>query len=346
MICLYPKLIVFAPQVILLKIIIDGYYKRYGYNPAPSPTKLTIQPTTKQPPKPAPSRSTSSIQQSPDSSKRGAFAFSFASALFPSDESSPEYMRNLQNLQNMMGETSDAYDAIVAHWHHFDWSNEAETLRLLQIVLLSTLVMSVGIWFVPLNLVFLVGGVSMFLSNTRYVKYVTKEMMPSVFEYGQNQLGAALERFSEFEKRLEDEGKVQESSLYENQRWWSGCGFAPQMFADERGAWSNMSGSINLPPKEDLPAPNGYRWIEDNWKLDNTGPWVDDVLGIVKAYVVTPDEGGWIYTDNNWENPTKGNKSSKTGADRNRNEGRVTRRRRWIRRCERNSDSKHSLSNK
>lgn len=49
---------------------------------------------------------------------------------------------------------------------------------------------------------------------------------------------------------------------------------------DERGLWSDYSGTIEYGPKEELPAPKGYHWIEDNWKLDETGPWVDEQLGL------------------------------------------------------------------
>lgn len=49
---------------------------------------------------------------------------------------------------------------------------------------------------------------------------------------------------------------------------------------DERGLWSDYSGTIEYGPKEELPAPKGYHWLEDNWKLDETGPWIDEQLGL------------------------------------------------------------------
>ncbi|KAF7723525.1 hypothetical protein EC973_001900 [Apophysomyces ossiformis] len=320
---LYPKLIVFAPQLVLLNIVMEGYYKRYGYHPTPSPAaKNTSQSLTKQAPRPKPSRSTSSIQQNnQDSSKRGAFAFSFASALFPSDESSPEYLRNLQNLQNMMGETSDLYDAVAAQAHLFDWSNEEETLRLLQLLLLSTFVLSISIWFVPLNIVFLVGGISVFLSNTRFVKYVAKELLPSLLEYSQSQMDTVLEKYHDFEQQLQDHDRIQEISLYENQRWRPGRGFASKMDPGERAAWSDMLGIARLRPKEIIPPPKGYRWTEDSWRLDTTGPWVDDILGI--------EEDGWLYTDNNWEELKMGVTEGNTSPESNTPPKGVTRRRRW-----------------
>lgn len=54
------------------------------------------------------------------------------------------------------------------------------------------------------------------------------------------------------------------------------------MQLEERGLWSNYSGTVELAPKEELPAPKGYHWVEDNWSLDQTGPWMDDALGLGK----------------------------------------------------------------
>lgn len=55
------------------------------------------------------------------------------------------------------------------------------------------------------------------------------------------------------------------------------------MLENERSPWSDLSGTVQLPPKEDMPAPKGYRWIQDNWRLDTTGPWVDDSVGVGKS---------------------------------------------------------------
>lgn len=54
------------------------------------------------------------------------------------------------------------------------------------------------------------------------------------------------------------------------------------MLPNERGIWSDMSGTVELAPKEELPAPEGYHWVEDNWSLDQSGPWIDEILGIGK----------------------------------------------------------------
>jgi hypothetical protein len=135
----------------------------------------------------------------------------------------------MQNLQNMMGEMSDLYDLVASNSHYVDWSSEAETMRIFQAALISMVLMAIGLCFVPLNLIFLVGGVGMFLLNTRFAKFVIKEMMPQIAEIGQSQMNSALQWYTQVENRLDNQANVQEQSLYENQRWWSGSGFIPHV---------------------------------------------------------------------------------------------------------------------
>lgn len=260
------------PHVILLQIIISGYNKKFNSSTS---NKKNNQDQGQQGPPPSKKSASASTATS---------RFSFASAFFPAafDETSPEYLKNMQNLQNMMGEMSDLYDLCASNAHHFDWSSETETMRIFQAALISFAALSLVIWLIPLNIIFLVGGIGMFLLNTRFTKFVLKEMLPQVAEIGQSQMNSAVQWYTQVEKRFDDQANFKELSLYENQRWWSGSGFIPHMLPDERALWSNFSGSIELAPKEELPAPKGYHWIEDNWSLDKTGPWIDDHLGLGK----------------------------------------------------------------
>lgn len=59
--------------------------------------------------------------------------------------------------------------------------------------------------------------------------------------------------------------------------------------------------------------------------------------------MVYPENGGWVYTDNNWENPRNGNSVSLSETSTLKNKS-VTRRRRWIRKCELDLSRKYSLS--
>ncbi|GAN02229.1 peroxisomal Pex24-like protein [Mucor ambiguus] len=316
------------------------YSKKFGSKQEGEVTDKDRSSQQHQGKKPQPKKSTSASTASSLSGSR----FNFASALFPAfDEASPEYLKNMQNLQNMMGEMSGLYDLVASKSHLVDWSSETETMRFFQGTLISLGAMASVIWFVPLNTIFLVGGVAMFLLNTRFAKFVLKEMLPQVAEIGQSQVNSAVQWYTQVEKRLDDQANVKEQSLYENQRWWSGSGFVPHMLPNERGIWSDMSGTVELAPKEELPAPEGYHWVEDNWSLDQSGPWIDEILGI--EVMVSPENGGWVYTDHNWENPRNGNNLINNQQSETSDDKSVTRRRRWVRKCERNINKKYNLPN-
>lgn len=347
-VCLHPKLVLLVPHAILLQIIITGYNKRKGIN---NGTEKENEGRDHHDSRELPQlkKSASTLTSTAVPATGGGFSrFSFATAFFPAfDEASPEYLKNMQNLQNMMGEMSDLYDLCASNAHHFDWSSETNTMRIFQSALISLAFLCLGIWLIPLNIIFLIGGVAMFLLNTRFAKFVLKEMLPQVAEIGQSQMDSAVKWYTQVEKKLDDQANFQELSLYENQRWWSGSGFIPHMLPDERGLWSNFSGSVELAPKEELPAPKGYHWIEDNWSLDKSGPWVDDALGV--EVMVYPESGGWVYTDNSWENPRNGSTSSTSESNPNTSttspkDKSVTRRRRWVRKCELDLKRKNNFS--
>ncbi|CAO3662788.1 unnamed protein product [Rhizopus stolonifer] len=190
LLCLYPKMLLLLPHLLFINILITGYNKRY------------------QPPEQA--------------TQRHAFFPAF-------DESSPEYLRNMQNLQNMMGEMSDLYDLVASNAHHVDWSSEGKTMRLFQATLISLLALLFTLWLIPLNMLILVAGVNIFLLNTRFTKYVLKELMPQLIHVGQSQLDGVLQWYLQLEKKLNDQTNIQELSLYENQRWWSGSGYVPHV---------------------------------------------------------------------------------------------------------------------
>lgn len=233
---LHPKLILFVPHVILIQVIITAYTKRFSTpNQAEKNTTIkkeqyALQATQLKRSSSATTTTTTTGGSLSSSSTASSSRFSFATTFFPAtDEASPEYLKNMQNLQNMMGEMSDLYDLIASNSHFVDWSSEAETMRVFQGILVSLLLMAIGLWFIPLNLVFLVGGVGMFLLNTRFAKFVVKEMMPQVTEIGQSQMKSAVQWYAQIEKRLDDQANVKEQSLYENQRWWAGSGFIPHV---------------------------------------------------------------------------------------------------------------------
>ncbi|ORZ13955.1 integral peroxisomal membrane peroxin-domain-containing protein [Absidia repens] len=259
-ICFYPKLLLFIPQLAILNILISGYYKRFGdkrhqystltendKHRGPSgmtstnhATSKTIPPSSaivdnddamdaSTPPANANTGASASAAAAAAAAtagggptRRSAFAFSFATAMFPMfDDSSPEYGRNLQNMQNMMGETSDLYDLVQAHGHYFDWSDEETSLKLLQGVLLSMVGLSVAVYYIPFHLICLAGGVGMFTINTRFCKYLVKELLPMFSQLGDQLMPWVLQQNRKMETLIQDQEQLREISLYENQRWSS-----------------------------------------------------------------------------------------------------------------------------
>lgn len=250
---LYPKLLLFIPQAGLLHLMMRFYQQRHQRPTRPTPdsdSPASMSPSTSPSTRSdsgsmhagsaaaattasaATAATAAGVAAAPQAttSRRGAFVYNFATSLFPAiDETSPEYLRNMQNLQNMMGEVSDLYDAAVANMHYIDWSNEAETMRLLQLVLASTLGLALLVWFVPFHMICLVGGLSLFMVNTRFAKIILQEFLPHAVEYGQTQLDLATQWYTQLEKQHSQASRVHETSLFENQRWWTGSGFAPQV---------------------------------------------------------------------------------------------------------------------
>ncbi len=94
-----------------------------------------------------------------------------------------------------------------------------------------------------------------------------------------------MEWYSRVEIKCDSQHSIQEISVYENQRWWPMCGYLHKTKEDERSPWSNYSGTVLVPNIAEMPPPKGCKWKESNkWKLDETGPWIDDSLEIGKCF--------------------------------------------------------------
>jgi hypothetical protein len=156
---------------------------------------------------------------------------SYRFGIFPVSENSPEYGRNMQNLQNMMGEMSDLYDLAAANAHYFDWSSEAQTMRIFQATIISFFVMSLTIWFIPIQPVLLVGGIAMFLINTKFAKYLLQELPQKLSDKKKTESPAdrVLTWYGHTEKVLVNQDKMQEIAVYENQRYSYETGFGTKV---------------------------------------------------------------------------------------------------------------------
>ncbi|CAG8532285.1 3091_t:CDS:2 [Ambispora gerdemannii] len=293
--CLYPHLIILTPLVIVLSVLISSYTKRFPDGP---------------------------INQIRNRKKSNKNKKSKQSVPMLPAENSVDYLKNMQNIQNVMGTVSDGYDAVIPLFKHLDWSNEQESLRITQIVVLMLALLTATVWFVPWRKVFIVVGLSVFILNNKFVKALIKESSPLIMERGK----IFMDQWKEFFMSEDDEEESEQDeiivSVYENQRWWAGTGFGPQLLRSERAPWSSsMAGTTGLPPKDEIVPHEGYEWAGEDWSVDMNNVWEDE-KGTELS--VEPDEGGWVYTDNQWENPVlksiSGNKL-------------FTRRRKWIRKA-------------
>lgn len=232
-----------------------------------------------------PSTSTSSQKKSSEEVKRNLpdslLSFGFSTLFQPASDESPEYLKNLQNIQNSMGEFSDLYDWIMSQSTHINWSSESRTLNILQAILFLTSVFGLVVYFVPLNMIFLSTGLMIYATNTRFAKYLFRELQPYIIESFKSRATNLKEWYVKVENKHDSLDQIKEISVYENQRWWPLSGYIHKLIEVERSPWSDFTGKINLPTTAEVTAPEGYKWKEaSEWKLDMSGPWVDDYLEI------------------------------------------------------------------
>ncbi|KAG0166664.1 hypothetical protein DFQ28_000854 [Apophysomyces sp. BC1034] len=187
------------------------------------------------------------------------------------DEASPEYYANLERTQQTMLFLIRLYDNLVFHLQHLSLRPLAYKALFVVSTALSVLLYYAGRWIIlGLGLVLLL--------NKTWVGTSIEAMALFVLELAQTGM-EVVQRI--VLRQGYSEKKPVEISVYENQRWWAGSGYTSQLLRSERTAWSNITGSEPLPLIDDMPPPPNYMWEDDHWRLDVTGPWIDDLLGIV-----------------------------------------------------------------
>ncbi|GBB96689.1 hypothetical protein RclHR1_02810007 [Rhizophagus clarus] len=158
-ICLYPQLLVLIPFVGLFSILISYYQKRF------------------------PDEQYMNINGRNGEKKRFKRSNRVDGPYLP-PENSVDYLKNMQNIQNLMGMISDGYDSFIPLLKHVDWSNEYETLKITQFVIVSLLILSLTVWLVPWRYILVVVGLSVFIANTQFVKALVKEISPVLMQRG------------------------------------------------------------------------------------------------------------------------------------------------------------------
>lgn len=175
-------------------------------------------------------RSTDEKQSTPTNEGSSLpFTFNLSTLFQPSSDASPQYLKNMKNIQNTMGEFSDMYDWITLQSKHFNWSSEAETVRILQAIFLSSIFLGLILYFIPINMIFLYSGLMVYGTNTRFAKYMLRELQPYMFQSGKRKVEGLKEWYLSLESKLEDREHLKEISVYENQRWWPSRGYTHEV---------------------------------------------------------------------------------------------------------------------
>ncbi|KAJ3113328.1 peroxisome- protein [Phlyctochytrium bullatum] len=222
---------------------------------------------------------------------------------------SAQYIKNMQFIQNQMGMFCDVHGEVSRHMKLLDWSNEKDTMAVLKAAAGSAVVVVVVVRLIPVNVIMLVAGVGAFFANTAFFRAASTTLPPVIIKGLADRVDSIREGIAAARKA--PEGSTVTVTLFENQRWWAGLGWIPHLLRSERAPWSDETGSIPRPSKDqfELPAndPAGtWTWVDPDWRVDRGWTQVD--------------ETGWCYTDHVWSVPK----------DRAAI-GSLTRRRAWVR---------------
>ncbi|PKC14405.1 hypothetical protein RhiirA5_284342, partial [Rhizophagus irregularis] len=158
-ICLYPQLLILLPFVGLFSVLFSYYQKRF------------------------PDEQYMNINGRNGGKKRFKRSNRVDDPYLP-PENSVDYLKNMQNIQNLMGMISDGYDSFIPLLKHVDWSNEYETLKITQIIIVTLSILSLTVWLVPWRYILVVAGLNVFIANTQFVKALIKEISPVLIQRG------------------------------------------------------------------------------------------------------------------------------------------------------------------
>ncbi|BGP50764.1 hypothetical protein JCM10450v2_006690 [Rhodotorula kratochvilovae] len=128
LLCYWPSLVIFVPNLILVSVLLSTYRAKHAAGPPPD------------------------SQEGPTSLAKD-----------PPGEMSVDYLSNLQNIQIMMGRVADLSDALRSTVPLLTWRDERLTRALLQLAVVSSLGLAFLAPFIPWRLVFLLFGEGAFL---------------------------------------------------------------------------------------------------------------------------------------------------------------------------------------
>jgi hypothetical protein len=221
-----------------------------------------------------------------------------------------QYLENMKFLQNHMGAFADLYDELDQAHTWLDWSNPETTKKLFLQSLVSAFWVYLGLEYIPLQALFLAGGLFAFVCQTHWFQVLIARLPQFLAHSIKASYTATLAPLLSSHKRLP--GNIVQVDLFENQRWWAGAGWVPVLLKTERCAWSDETGTLSFTHIHDVHAPGSWDWVESQWSV--SASWTG-------ALSIGTDEQGWQYSDNAWQ-----------GSKARCSLGSFTRRRCWTRR--------------
>ena len=262
------------------------------------------------------------------------------------------------------------YDKGYIAYQHLNWSHPEVTKSVTKLIVFSAAINLILFRYIPVNYILLVAGVSLLLANAPFIKAASQTLPQAMKE----EFSMRVKYIKDLIRRRNNsvKGEVLLLTVYENQRWWFGVGYMPYLFDNERSAWSDESGVVQLPHKDlydidtlqdihkdvmldhaDSGSDKGivkgdvWEWLDKEWVIDTHYDGSEGTVSSNSHSVVSHKhhvDSGWVYSDNKWSNASK---------KQHLIFGSYTRRRKWIRRmikissCANKTDSQYShiLSN-
>ncbi|KAM0747244.1 hypothetical protein T439DRAFT_328999 [Meredithblackwellia eburnea MCA 4105] len=232
--CLYPALVLILPNIILTAILL---YTHSRHVPVDQPDGEDL------------------------GSKLGSFA--------PPAEGSVDYLANLTNIQAMMGQISDVSDLLRSFAPYLTWRDPRQSLVLLQLSVLSSVLILFVYPFIPFRYVFLILGETALLAGHPISQSLFKETSP-LLNRKQKVLSKVITTLIEEDGMGEDEleGELREVERFDTE-------------TRQDGVWGT-----DLEIGGELPVGKGWRWVRRS-------EWRVDLVGGEKGGGV--DDAGWAY---------------------------------------------------
>ncbi|GAA6007095.1 hypothetical protein JCM10207_001505 [Rhodosporidiobolus poonsookiae] len=166
LLCYWPSLALFIPNLILISILLTTYQARRAAGPPPEsqdgPTGLAANPPT---------------------------------------EGSVDYLANLQNIQIMMGRVADLTDVLRSLVPYLTWRDERLTRALLHLACISSVALALAAHFLPFRLLFLIAGEAVFVLGHPLAQSLIASASKTYFE----DPGRAKKRAALMRRLLEDD---------------------------------------------------------------------------------------------------------------------------------------------